>query len=89
MFGSSRSSSRFRGVTAIGNQVVLSDAMGSIRAFNSANGQATWSWDWGRETIVPATAGQNGLLVRSTDESVALIDFKAILFGSAKALPHV
>ena len=64
------------GVTAIGNQVVLSDAMGSIRAFNSANGQATWSWDWGRETIVPATAGQNGLLVRSTDESVALIDFQ-------------
>ena len=32
--------------------------------------------DWGRETIVPVTAGQNGLLVRSTDESVALIDFQ-------------
>ena len=64
------------GTAVIGNQLVFVDNQGNVVSLNSDNGEQRWVFPWGREVVVPPVPGEGGMLVRSTDESVVLIDLE-------------
>lgn len=81
------------GATSVaGNRVYLSDQAGRVQSFDTESGQADWSFDWGREMVLAPVAGQTSLLIRSTDNDLALLDLQGGLLweraGQSAALAY-
>lgn len=76
------------GATSVaGNRVYWADAAGFVNAADTTTGEIDWRFSWGREMLVAPTPGSRGLLIRSTDNDLALLDFQGQLVWEREGIP--
>ena len=80
--------SNVTGATSVlGNRVYFADAQGQVNAADTATGQLDWQYAWGREMLLAPTPSASGLLIRSTDNDLALLDLAGQLLWEREGVP--